>query len=45
MMHDKVWLTPKYKESSDIVEIFTFDKLGKISRVKVLQQSNLFSQE
>ncbi|WP_298317511.1 nuclear transport factor 2 family protein [uncultured Aquimarina sp.] len=45
VMHDKVWLTPKHKEPSNIVEIFTFDKSGKISRVDVLQQSNLFNQE
>ncbi|WP_298541420.1 nuclear transport factor 2 family protein [uncultured Aquimarina sp.] len=45
VMHDRVWLTPKHTTGSDIVEIFTFDESGKISRVDVLQQSNLFSQE
>ncbi|WP_299249536.1 nuclear transport factor 2 family protein [uncultured Aquimarina sp.] len=45
VMHDRVWLTPKHTTGSDIVEIFTFDESGKISRVDVIQQSNLFSQE
>ena len=45
IMHDKVWLTPDRKEGSSIVEIFTFDEEGKIVRVDVIQQKNLFSQE
>ncbi len=44
IMHDKVWLTPERKKGSSVVEIFTFDKEGKISRVDVIQQKNLFSQ-
>ncbi len=44
IMHDKVWLTPDRKEGSSVVEIFTFDKEGKISRVDVIQQKNLFGQ-
>ena len=45
IMHDKVWLSPERKEGSSVVEIFTFDKEGKISRVDVIQQKNLFNQE
>ncbi len=45
IMHDKVWLTPDRKEGSSVVEIFTFDEEGKIVRVDVIQQKNLFSQE
>ncbi|QLG43990.1 nuclear transport factor 2 family protein [Costertonia aggregata] len=45
IMHDKVWLTPDRKEGSSVVEIFTFDEEGKIERVDVIQQKNLFSQE
>ncbi|WP_350287375.1 hypothetical protein [uncultured Croceitalea sp.] len=45
IMHDKVWLTPDRKEGSSVVEIFTFNKEGKIYRVDVLQQKNLFSPE
>ena len=45
IMHDKVWLTPDRKEGSSVVEIFTFDTEGKISRVDVIQQKNLFAQE
>ncbi len=45
IMHDKVWLTPKKKDGSSVVEIFTFNEDGKIERVDVIQQKNLFSQE
>ncbi|MEP3208307.1 MAG: nuclear transport factor 2 family protein [Maribacter sp.] len=45
IMHDIVWLTPNRKEGSSVVEIFTFDETGKIDRVDVIQQKNLFSQE
>lgn len=45
IMHDKVWLTPKRKKGSSVVEIFTFDEQGKITRVDVLQEKNLFDQE
>ncbi len=45
IMHDKVWLSPDRKEGSSVVEIFTFDKEGKIARVDVIQQNNLFSRE
>ncbi len=44
VMHDIVWLSPERKEGNSIVEIFTFDKTGKISRVDVIQQKSLFSQ-
>ncbi len=44
IMHDIVWLNPKRKEGSSVVEIFTFNEDGKISRVDVIQQKNLFSQ-
>ncbi len=44
IMHDKVWLTPNKKEGSSVVEIFTFDDIGKIIRVDVIQQSNLFEE-
>ena len=44
IMHDKVWLTPEREKGSSVVEIFTFDEEGKIIRVDVLQESNLFSQ-
>ena len=45
IMHDIVWLTPDREEGSSVVEIFTFDETGKIARVDVIQQKNLFSQE
>ncbi|NHF58601.1 nuclear transport factor 2 family protein [Flavobacteriaceae bacterium TP-CH-4] len=45
IMHDKVWLNPTVVEGSDIVEIFTFNDLGKISRVDVIQQKELFNQQ
>ncbi|MEO0528864.1 MAG: nuclear transport factor 2 family protein [Bacteroidota bacterium] len=45
IMHDTVWLSPDRKEGSAIVEIFTFDETGKIARVDVIQQRNLFNQE
>ncbi|UZO82359.1 hypothetical protein NBT05_07755 [Aquimarina sp. ERC-38] len=45
IMHDKVWLTPNRKEGSSVVEIFTFNKEGKINRVDVLQEKNLFDPE
>ncbi|XLS27788.1 nuclear transport factor 2 family protein [Flavobacteriaceae bacterium M23B6Z8] len=45
IMHDKVWLTPERKKGSSVVEIFTFNEEGKITRVDVLQEKNLFSQE
>lgn len=45
IMHDKVWLTKKRKKGSSVVEIFTFDEQGKITRVDVLQEKNLFSEE
>ena len=45
IMHDKVWLTPKRKKGSSVVEIFTFNESGKITRVDVLQEKNLFSGE
>ncbi|SNZ01073.1 hypothetical protein [Flagellimonas pacifica] len=44
IMHDKVWLTPDQEEGSSVVEIFTFDETGKIMRVDVIQQKNLFNQ-
>ena len=44
IMHDKVWLTPDKKEGSSVVEIFTFDESGKILRVDVIQQNNLFEE-
>lgn len=44
IMHDKVWLTPERKEGSSVVEIFTFDDTGKITRVDVIQQNNLFEE-
>ena len=43
IMHDKVWLTPDRKEGSSVIEIFTFDEEGKIIRVDVLQEKNLFN--
>lgn len=43
IMHDIVWLTPKRKEGSSVVEIFTFDETGRIKRVDVIQQKNLFN--
>ncbi|MBS9460921.1 hypothetical protein KIM67_00760 [Flagellimonas sp. 389] len=45
IMHDIVWLAPKIKEGSSVVEIFTFDETGKIIRVDVIQQKNLFNEE
>lgn len=45
VMHDIVWLTPDRKEGSSVVEIFIFDEEGKISRVDVLQEKNLFIEE
>lgn len=45
IMHDIVWLTPDRKEGSSVVEIFTFNETGKIARVDVIQQKNLFNQE
>ncbi len=45
VMHDIVWLNPESKEGSSIVEIFTFDETGKISRVDVIQQKSLFNRE
>ncbi|WP_422859935.1 hypothetical protein ACOKFD_03210 [Flagellimonas sp. S174] len=44
IMHDIVWLTPESKEGSSVVEIFTFDDTGKIERVDVIQQKNLFNE-
>ena len=45
IMHDKVWLAPERKQGSSVVEIFTFNREGKITRVDVLQEKNLFRQE
>ncbi|PRX54873.1 hypothetical protein [Flagellimonas meridianipacifica] len=45
IMHDIVWLTPERKEGSSVVEIFTFNSTGKIARVDVIQQKNLFNEE
>lgn len=45
IMHDKVWLTEDKNEGSSVVEIFTFDEVGKIIRVDVIQENSLFSQE
>lgn len=45
VMHDLVWLTPDRKKGSNVLEIFTFNDEGKIARVDVLQDSNLFSRE
>ena len=43
IMHDKVWLTNSEVVGRDIVEIFTFEN-GKISKVSVIQPSDLFEQ-
>ena len=45
IIHDRVWLSPDVPEGSDIVEIYTFDGAGKIVRVDVIQQKNLFAKE
>ena len=45
IMHDIVWLSPDRKEGSSVVEIFTFNDSGEISRVDVIQQKNLFNPE
>ena len=41
IMHDKVWLNEYDKVGQNIVEIFTYEN-GKITRVDVIQPSNLF---
>ena len=45
IMHDVVWLTAERKKGSSVVEIFTFNDEGKITRVDVIQEKNLFSTE